>query len=315
MRSLRVPARPAVRVLVFGLGLGVVFALALGTGRMVGPLAAAGSEPAEHGATAGHDTGHADDHGHAGDPDAADGPKGLAVSQDGYTLSPTTRAIPAGRTVTYTFSVTRPDGAPLRAYTPTHEKELHLIVARRDLSGYQHLHPTRSPGGVWSVPLRLAEAGAYRVFADFAPSDRPDRPLTLGVDLTATGPPAAVRTLPPPRPSAEVDGYTVRLDGRLVAGRPSPVTVEVSHAGRPVTDLQPYLGAYGHLVALREGDLGYLHVHPVGQPDDGLTPAGPRVGFVVEVPTAGTYRLYLDFRHREQVRTAEFTVVVPAEPR
>src|SRR5438477_3662407 len=48
--------------------------------------------------------------------------------------------------------------------------------------------------------------------------------------------------------------------------------------------LQPYLGAYGHLVALRDGDLAYLHVHPDGAPGDGRTAAGPDVVFHAEVP-------------------------------
>jgi hypothetical protein len=76
-----------------------------------------------------------------------------------------------------------------------------------------------------------------------------------------------------------------------------------------VTDLQPYLGAYGHLVALRDGDLAYLHVHPDGAPGDGRTAAGPQVTFYAEVPSSGSYRLYLDFQHAGTVRTAEFTAV------
>jgi hypothetical protein len=81
----------------------------------------------------------------------------------------------------------------------------------------------------------------------------------------------------------------------------------VSRSGRPVTDLDPYLAAYGHLVILRAGDLGYVHIHPVGTPGDGTTPAGPRITFNAEVPTAGDYRLFLDFQHAGQVHTAAFT--------
>jgi hypothetical protein len=85
--------------------------------------------------------------------------------------------------------------------------------------------------------------------------------------------------------------------------------LRISRDGRPVSDLQPYLGAYGHLVALRDGDLAYLHVHPDGAPGDGRTAAGPEVAFHAEVPSAGAYRLYLDFRHAGRVHTAEFTAV------
>lgn len=48
-----------------------------------------------------------------------------------------------------------------------------------------------------------------------------------------------------------------------------------AYAADLVTDLKPYVGAFGHLVALRAGDLAYLHVHPDGAPGDGRTAPGP----------------------------------------
>jgi hypothetical protein len=104
----------------------------------------------------------------------------------------------------------------------------------------------------------------------------------------------------PPRPSGPGGGYTVTLDGELAAGAESALSFSVSRDGRPVTDLEPYLGASGHLVALRAGDLAYLHVHPQDDPD-GIT-------FHTQAPSTGTYRLYLDFKHGGTVHTAEFTV-------
>ena len=91
-------------------------------------------------------------------------------------------------------------------------------------------------------------------------------------------------------------------------GEESELSFQVSTGGRPVTDLQPYLGAYGHLVVLRAGDLAYLHVHPAGEPGDGVTEPGPDVSFLSTAPSAGTYRLFLDFRHGDAVHTAAFTV-------
>ena len=80
------------------------------------------------------------------------------------------------------------------------------------------------------------------------------------------------------------------------------LTTRIELDGEPVTDLEPYLGAYGHLVALREGDLAYLHVHP-----EEAEP-GPEVAVRAEFPSAGDYRLFLDFQHDGEVRTAEFAV-------
>ncbi len=119
-----------------------------------------------------------------------------------------------------------------------------------------------------------------------------------------------MQALPAPAATARVGEYTVALNGTITPDTASKVTLSVSRDGTPVNDLQPYLGAYGHLVALRAADLAYLHVHPEGTPGDGTTPAGPGIDFVVNAPSAGDYRLFLDFQHQGVVRTAEFTVKV-----
>jgi hypothetical protein len=191
-------------------------------------------------------------------------------------------------------------------YDVEHDKRMHLIVVRRDLSGFRHVHPGMDPDGTWRVASPLGEPGSWRAFADFKPTGA--EALTLGVDVAVPGP-FTPRPLPASAATATVDGYTVTLDGTLEPGRTSRLTLSVSRDGVPVTDLQPYLGAYGHLVALRDGDLAYLHVHPDGVPGDGTTKPGPQVTFQAEVPSAGTYRLFLDFQHAGTVRTAEFTAV------
>ena len=280
-----------VRVAAFLLGLVAVFAAAVGVGTAVGPLDVA--EPAAH---AGMDEAAGGSHG--GSHDEVGLPGGLAVSQDGYTLVLTDATARAGSGVPLSFVVEGPDGAPVTAYDVEHEKELHLIAVRRDLSGFQHVHPTMADDGTWSTALDL-EPGDWRVFADFDPAGGAG--LTLGTDLAVPGDyrptaPAEETT------TATVGDYEVRLEGDLVAGEASPVTLTVTEDGEPVTDLEPYLGAYGHLVALREGDLAYLHVHP----EEG--DAGPGIPFVAEVPTAGRYRLFLNFRHEGVVRTAALVV-------
>lgn len=232
-------------------------------------------------------------------------PAGLASTESGHTLVPVTPVLPARTTAEFAFRVLGPEGAPVTRFDTTHEQRMHLILVRRDTAGFRHLHPVMSADGTWRVPVTLPGGGTYRAFADFVPTG--GEPLTLGVDLSAPG--AFEPVAPAPNRTATAPGgYQVRLDGELVPGRSSDVTLTVSRNGRPVTDLQPYLGAYGHLVALRTGDLGYLHVHPTGAPGDGRTAPGPGVTFAAEVPSAGTYRLFLDFRHDGAVRTVQFTV-------
>lgn len=315
----------AVRVGAFGAGLTLAFGAAFGIGNAVGPIGSdsspshrdhADASPAP--APSGHpqETSDMNASTHTGHDAPATGhgpalPGGLQVSERGYTLAPSPAPLTAGAPADFRFRILGPDGKPWTRYDRSHDKELHLIVARRDLSGFQHVHPVRDADGTWSVPLTFASAGDYRVFADFAPSGDPAGGVTLGADVAVLGDYRPV-PLPAPAPTAQVDGYTVALDGGLATGAGGLLTLSVSRDGRPVTDLQPYLGAFGHLVALRQGDLAYLHVHPQGEPGDGVTPAGPGIGFHAAAPSPGTYRLYLDFQHEGVVRTAEFTVVVGA---
>lgn len=238
-------------------------------------------------------------------------PGGVLVSQAGYTIHSDDRLLSnadaGGKS--FRFHVIGPDGAVVQRFEARHERELHLIVAARDLGSFAHLHPSRASDGTWSVTLPRLAPGSYRAVVDFVPAGGPE--LKLGVDLAVPGwfdP----QPLPPPATTATVDGYEVSLSGAPTAGSSSEVALTVTRNGEPVKDLEPYLGAFGHLVALRAGDLAYLHVHPVEGTDRA---GGPTVRFVVEVPSRGDYRLFFDFAHRGKVRTAAFTVHVPSSGR
>jgi hypothetical protein len=290
----------ATKLSAFGLALVVVAGGAWAVGSAVGPL---DQEAAPTNAAGGVEHGGGHDAPPAG-PAADAGLPGLAVAANGYRLELTRTRLTPGVAEPFRFRILGSDGAALTRFDIEHDKRLHLVVVRRDGSRYQHLHPELAADGTWSVDLALPDAGSYRVLTDFKPEG--GAKTTLGADVEAPGPyqpesygPMWIDT---------VDDYEIRLAGDLVPGQESTVTATVTRGGAAVTDLQPYLGAYGHLVALRAADLGYLHVHPLGTPGDGVTAAGPDVRFAVEVPTPGRYRLFLDFQHGGTVRTAEFTV-------
>jgi hypothetical protein len=200
-----------------------------------------------------------------------------------------------GRAEELRFRIVGDDGAAVRDFDVTHEKRMHLIVVRRDLTGFQHLHPKLGADGTWSTRITLADAGSYRLFADFS---RDGTARTLATDLRVDGG-ADLRDLPAAGPVATAGDYEVRLDGGAVrAGEPAMLDFAITRDGVPV-ETEPYLGAGGHLVALREGDLAFLHVHPDEHRDG--------VAFETTFPTAGRYRLFLQFKHEGRVRTVAFT--------
>ncbi|MBQ0903928.1 hypothetical protein [Micromonospora sp. U21] len=252
-----------------------------------------GTEPHDHGNATGTDQG------------AGAEPGGLSVSSAGYTLAPLATEFPAGRPEQLRFQVRDAQRRPVTRFAVVHDKPMHLVVVRRDLAGYQHLHPTMTPDGTWSVPLTLAQPGVWRAYADFTvvADDGGQTAVTLGADLVAPGG-YQPRPLQAPATSTTVDGFTVDYQGSPQAGATVPLTFRVDTA-RGAASLERYLGAYGHLVALREGDLGYLHVHPEPELVDG------QVKFWLTTPGPGRYRLYLDFQVAATVHTAEFTLTIP----
>jgi hypothetical protein len=201
--------------------------------------------------------------------------RGLAISDRGYRLELSGKD-------PLSFRITR-DGEAVRDFDIEHTKRMHVIVVRRDLTGFQHLHPSMRADGTWTVPLTLPDPGTYRVYADFVVDGEPH---TLAADLNEDGD-VRSRPLPPPSNTTTVDGLTVTRRG---------LDFTVTRAGKPVA-VEDYLGAKGHLVALREGDLAFLHVHP----DEN------RLRFEADLDTRTRYRLFLQFKTDGRVHTAAFT--------
>jgi len=330
------------RLIAFAAVLGLAFGGAALAGAAIDPtaeeteLAGAGHGGADPGAAGGdaHGGGHGEGepteataaegtHGGAANAAAA---SGLAVSDGGLGLEIDRGFFTARETAPLTFRITDERGRVVRdEYEPVHEKELHLIVVRRDTAVFQHLHPRMGEDGTWSVDLKLPEPGVYRAYADFK-IDGEQR--TLATDLFVPGDFQPSR-LPAPasvdravndagEPAGDLD---VALEAAGVrAGRATPLRFSVTRDGQPFEALEPYLGAKGHLVALREGDLAYLHVHPTEggeahEHDDGGSQSteahGNEIEFAATFPTAGRYRLFLQFKTAGEVRTVDYTLEVP----
>jgi hypothetical protein len=219
---------------------------------------------------------------------------GLAAEQDGFALELQTPRPAPGRARAVAFRIVDRAGRPVRDFELAHEKRMHVIDVSRDLRTFEHLHPTRDADGRWSTVVDLRRPGTYRLYADFTVGGRQ---RTLGGDLHVAGA-FAPRRLPGPAAVVRDDrGLEVRL---IREG--ARASFEVLRDGRVVNDeLEPYLGAKGHLVTLRASDLAYLHTHPEGD----------ALAFEVEAPSPGTYRHHVQFQLAGKVHTASFTEEVP----
>ncbi|MCC2545530.1 hypothetical protein LJY25_03670 [Hymenobacter sp. BT175] len=212
----------------------------------------------------------------------------------------------AGQPVTLSFQPQAAGGDHAAVPLATvHEQKVHLMILSQDLSEYYHIHPTFQPSGRYELPFTFKTGGTYLLYQDYQPEGGGHQ---LGRQtLQVSGPTRPAVTYTKDQLRWEANGYAADLafDKTVRAGQPLAVSVTVSRGGKPVTDLDQYLGALGHMVILSEDGADYLHVHPEDQADK-----GPRIGFHTTFDKPGRYRVFLQFQHAGVVQTSDFTVNV-----
>jgi hypothetical protein len=276
------------------LGAGIARALTLGPGSLTAAEPSGG-----HGM---HTSGGA----------SAPAPAGTTLSDGSFALELAAPVARVGRArIDFTIRDLRA-GTPLRSYEVEQAKKLHLIAVGADAHGFQHVHPRLLPDGRWLADdLRFDRAGPWRLIADFVPAG--GERTVLATNLLVTG--GAFRARPfveSRRIGAEAwrssaGAYAVSVQAtHFAAGGEGVLRFTVERAGKPVRDLQPYLGALGHCVLLRTGDLSYVHVHP--EETDG---SGPTISFETAYPAGAPLAMFLQFRHEGKVHTAEFRLPAP----
>lgn len=204
-----------------------------------------------------------------------------------------------------------------------HEKPYHLFVISQDMEFYDHIHPEQQPNGSYAIDVRLPRAGYYRLFSDFLPVG--GAPQVISRVMATAGysgglASSQARLVPDVSWTKTVGDLRVHLelpaDG-LVAGREETLRYQLTDArtGTPVTDVVPYLGAFGHTLVMSGDTLHYVHAHPVEllpETAPGMPPphGGPMLSFKAMLPTPGLYRAWTQVRRGERVSTVAFTFAV-----
>jgi hypothetical protein len=224
------------------------------------------------------------------------------------------RALRPGRNAHVRFYVRDPHThAVVRRFELVHERVFHLFIVSRDLEYFAHIHPALHPDGALDVDVQVPRPGVYQMIADFLPSGgAPQLVQKSFVTAGYAGPLGAIPPLGPDLTDKIVGATRVKLTmPEAVAGREQLITFEMRDeaSGAPVEDLEPYLGATGHLLFV-SADLAIAsHSHPVAEIS---ARGGPTVVFQVLFPRAGEYRIWVQFQRRSEVLTAPFTVAVRA---
>ncbi|MSO30690.1 MAG: hypothetical protein EXQ48_07070 [Acidobacteria bacterium] len=206
---------------------------------------------------------------------------------------------------------------PVTALELVHDRRYHLFVMSRDLSEFQHLHPELQPDGSWVMDVTVPKPGYYWVASDFVPtSGSPQflpRPL-ITAGFTGDIMSEAAHLTPDAVMTKTVDGITANVATEPavpVAGGYGHLMFTLTDAatGQPVTDLQPYLGAFGHTLIVSEDLQDAVHSHPSPGPDSDVSRGrgGPRATFEGYLPRPGVYRAWTQFLRNDRLSTFTFT--------
>lgn len=230
---------------------------------------------------------------------------GLSATVNGYTLNLHQTPM-TGMSMPIRLTISK-NGKPVTAFDPEQTKLMHLYLIRSDLTGFQHLHPTRAADGTWSVTPTTVVSGSYRAYAQFVPhADAPAGALVLSRPLTVAGNPAPTSPMPMPSNRGSIDGYTVTVAGAAKAGTVTPLKITITDNGAPVADLQPYLDTYAHVTAIHAGDLAFAHLHPNGTVSGAH--GGPTLTVNADLPAAGMYRMFVQFQTAGTLHTAAISI-------
>ncbi|ODG92599.1 MULTISPECIES: hypothetical protein [Bacillaceae] len=199
-------------------------------------------------------------------------------------------------------------GKPVDQFELEHEKLMHLIIVSKDLSFFDHLHPQYKGKGLFTVIPNFPNGGEYKLFTDFIPkgSDKNVKSKLVKV----TGQPAGPVSLIPDKVLTKViDGKEITLKfDKLATDQEVKMTYTIKDAKtkKEINDLQPYLGAVGHVVAISGDTNTYLHVHPMNEKS-----SGPVAEFMTSFPKKGLYKIWGQFKQNGNVFIVPFIVDVP----
>lgn len=216
--------------------------------------------------------------------------------------NPLEKGLEAKKSQQISFVITRPDKSIVTEFDTVHEKNMHVIITKLDLSTFAHIHPTFNPMiGQFEFSAVFEEQGVYRMFTDFTPTGETNVVSTYDLLVGGLGAGTNKPLVKNNSPFDAIDGYIVRyqMPTEIKTGEMFGYVLQIVKDGVPVVT-EPYLGAGGHSIILREGSLDYLHAHAETN----------KLAFSTTFSSAGKYAIYTQFQINGNVYTSRHVIEV-----
>jgi len=201
------------------------------------------------------------------------------------------------------FTVADPKtGRRVTDFQVIHEKLYHIFIVSQDLKYFEHGHGEPGVDAVFRFTTSLPKPGMYRVLSDFFPKD--GSPQLIAKTILVPGGPITPGTqLNPDLSAKQAENMEISLSikpSRPVATKKTLLLFHLS----PADGLEPYLGAWSHMVIASDDLVDMIHDHPI------TTEGGADMQFEVIFPRPKTYRVWVQFQRKGVVNTAAFNVLV-----
>jgi hypothetical protein len=215
--------------------------------------------------------------------------------------------IPSAHPITLEFRIADPaSGALVEHFEIVHEKLFHLFIVSQDLQYFAHVHP-QFDGGAFRLETVLPKPGIYRLLADFYPTGgtpqlAPKTITTAGYTAPIEG---GIPRLAPDLSPKQAENLTAELKldpPEPIAGTKTMLFVHLT----PADGLEPYIGAWAHLLAVSDDLVDTIHEHPF------IADGGPDMQFNIFFPREAAYRVWIQFQRKGIVNTVAFTIPVTA---
>jgi hypothetical protein len=241
-----------------------------------------------------------------------------SLAQKRLQLSANQASIKAGEPVRFRLEAHDAAGEPIRHFEYVHERPIHFLITSADLAEFDHIHPELASDDSYEVAYTFAYGGKYRLWADYSlPGEAPH---VDAFDIEVAG-----QALPPQslRASAALVQTAGSLKVKLTSSKPLragddiPITLALTGS---LDTLEPYLGAWAHVIIIGEGYRSFAHAHPIEEAAIIHTHAlsGPppnEIHIVTNFPSDGMYKLWAQFQQAGDVITVPFVLrVEPAPP-
>lgn len=209
------------------------------------------------------------------------------------------------------LEVTTADGHPVTKFTEDMTKLMHLIVVSKDLSSFQHVHPDYVKDNVFRTKLNLPFAGSFYVTSEFKPHKQ--NVVINKQWIQVSGEPLSNETIVPDTTWIKsVSGLEVSLSaspgiGEIEAGQMVMLLFRFidKDTGKPIKEIEPFLGTSGHCVILNSIVDQFVHAHAME-----AMSGGANVMFHTVFPEKGIYKLWGQFQFKGEVLTVPFVITV-----